>query len=104
MEQEQAPRRRQSDYEPQVLSKAEIRDIFEEVGQKLITSTFDNLGVDIQDPKERHEVREDFSWVRSVRKGSADAAKHVRNVGLGAVVLAVLASLATGFKIKFGGG
>jgi hypothetical protein len=103
MSDESSPRRRVSDYEPQAISKAELRDIFEESARRIIHETFDNIGVDLTSPEARHEIRDDFSWLRSVRRGSADAAKTVRSVGLVTLVGAVLTSVGLGIKAKLGG-
>jgi methionine synthase II (cobalamin-independent) len=104
MSDETPTRRRKSDYEPEAISRAELRDILEDVNKTLITKTFELVGLDISDEDARADVRKDFSWLRDVRVASGKASDALTKAGFAAVAGGILASLWAGFKIKFGGG
>ena len=94
------PKRRQSDYEPEVISKAEMRAIFRDEGKQIVHETFSLLGVDISDQDARNAVRDDFAWLRGVRNASDDAAKIVRRVGITAGVTALIGAMIAGIKMS----
>lgn len=79
-----------------------MRALFEEAADKVIYRTFENLGVDINSPEDRRAVREDFAWVRAVRRGSADAARTVRNAGIVVLCGVLLTALGIGVKTQLG--
>lgn len=97
---DEPPRRRQSDYEPVAISKAEMRDIFREESGLLIKQTFNLLGIDISDSDTRNKLRDDFVWLRGVRTASDDAAKIVRKVGVTAAITFLIGVMAAGIKMS----
>lgn len=103
MEEQREFKRRKSDYEPQVLSPAELRDMMKSVNKELVTETFEVIGVNISDEASRAEVRKDFAWLRGVREGSAEFSKTLRKTGFATLATALIASLVAGWKLKFGG-
>jgi len=96
------PKRRTSDYEATMISKAEMRDMFREEGAKLIADTFSLVGVDIKSQDARNSLRDDFVWVRGARTAAADTAKTVRRSLIGLGVTGGIGAIWAAIKLKAG--
>lgn len=84
------------------LSRAELRELFEQSADKIIVNTFGLLGVDIKNQDQRNALRDDFSWLRTLRVGAADAFRTARRAAITLIVGAILVWL--GFKNIGAGG
>lgn len=93
-------RRTSSEYEPRVMSKAELRDTFRETADEVIAGTFKMFGVDVKDTGEVNALRDDLQFARAARLGVNDVTKAARKAAVTALAGVVIGSFLIGFKEK----
>jgi hypothetical protein len=100
-------RTRPEDYEARIMSKAELRDTFREVGEEIITAFCSQIGVDASKPESLAEMGRRLEWVGNVKAASELAARSAVKAVVGIIATAIVGSITVAYyamKTKLGWG
>lgn len=100
--------RRPEDYNARIMSKAELRDVFREVGEEIIVGFCSQIGVDARKPESIAEMRNRLEWVGNVKSASELAARSAVKAIIAMIASAVVGSIVVAYytmraKLGLGG-
>ena len=86
------------------LSRAELRELFNECARDVVNETFGALGIDLKDQRERNRLRDNLVWVDGWRNAVTGAVATIGKASIVIVVGGFLAALLVGIRSQISGG